>query len=147
MGHRGSGSPVSCVAGRERPRLGRVGRPVRASPRGQSVTLRVGIIGCGRIVEDAHAPSLLSLADTATIVALADPSTERREAVAAIVGSVPAEHEDWREMLEEVAPGGGGVAGPPPPPTTAIVDGARAGGAIVTGKAPSPTPRGAERIQ
>jgi predicted dehydrogenase len=98
------------------------------------VTLRVGIIGCGRIVEDAHAPSLLSLADTATVVALADPSAERREAVAAIVGSVPVEHEDWREMLERVPLDVAVIAVPHHLHKAAIVDAAKAGVDIVSEK-------------
>jgi predicted dehydrogenase len=98
------------------------------------VTLRVGIIGCGRIVEDAHAPSLRSLADTATVVALADPSAERRAAVAAIDGSAPAEYDTWREMLELVPLDVAVVAVPHHLHKAAILDAAKAGVDIISEK-------------
>jgi predicted dehydrogenase len=98
------------------------------------LTLRVGIIGCGRIVEDAHAPSLRSLADSATVVALADPSAERRQAVAAIGGSSPAEFDDWREMLERVPLEVAVIAVPHHLHRAAILDAAMAGVDIVSEK-------------
>jgi len=63
------------------------------------MTFRIGIIGCGRIVEEAHAPALVSLHDRAAIVALADPSDERRAAVAELLPTAPSEYADWRHML------------------------------------------------
>ena len=41
--------------------------------------IRVGLIGCGRIVEEGHAPAYEELADRFEVVALADPVEERRE--------------------------------------------------------------------
>jgi len=61
---------------------------------------RLGIIGCGRIVEEAHAPALAALGDLATVAAVADPSAERRACVARLLPSAPREHDDWREMLD-----------------------------------------------
>jgi predicted dehydrogenase len=98
------------------------------------VTVRVGIIGCGRIVEDAHAPSLRSLADDVTVVALTDPSAERREAVAAIVESVPAEFDDWRDMLASVPLDVAVVAVPHHLHRAAILAAATAGVDIVSEK-------------
>jgi predicted dehydrogenase len=42
--------------------------------------LRVGVIGCGRIVQEVHLPVLAGLSDV-QVVALADPDSARREAV------------------------------------------------------------------
>lgn len=60
---------------------------------------RLGIIGCGRIVEEAHAPALIALGEFATVTAIADPSAERRASVVRLLADPPAEHADWREML------------------------------------------------
>jgi len=98
------------------------------------MTLRVGIIGCGRIVEDAHAPSLVSLSDTVEVVALADPSAERRAAVGAVVGSAPAAFDDWQTMLEGASLDVAVVAVPHHLHRAAIVDVARAGVDIVSEK-------------
>ena len=98
------------------------------------MTLRVGIIGCGRIVEEAHAPSLLSLGDTATVVALADPSPARRRAVTAVLGSASAEYDDWREMFERVPLDVVVIAVPHHLHKDAILDAARAGVDIVSEK-------------
>ncbi len=104
------------------------------------MTLRVGIIGCGRIVEEAHAPSLVSLSDLASVVALADPSGERRGAVAAIVGSAPAEFADWRDMFAALALDVVVVALPHHLHLGAIVDAANAGVDVVSEKPLANTP-------
>lgn len=41
------------------------------------MTIRMGIIGCGRIVEDAHAKALRELTDIARGAALAEVSGNR----------------------------------------------------------------------
>ncbi len=48
--------------------------------------LRIGIIGCGRIVEEGHIPAFLMLAGRVKVVALSDPSEQRRELVGALAG-------------------------------------------------------------
>src|SRR5688572_9725705 len=62
--------------------------------------LRLGLVGCGRIVEEGHAPALLRLGDRVQVVALADPSEERRAKVGGLFG-VPASarHADLAAML------------------------------------------------
>jgi len=62
--------------------------------------LRVGIIGCGRIMEEGHAPAFLKLRDRVEVVALADPSPHRRELVGDMLG-VPAcgRFADYADML------------------------------------------------
>jgi len=62
--------------------------------------LRVGIIGCGRIVEEGHARAFLDNRDLAEVVALADPSPERRQVVGELL-DVPEERRfaDYKTML------------------------------------------------
>ncbi len=45
--------------------------------------LRVGLVGLGNVGTNHHLPAFAAIADVATIVAVADPSVERRTAVAA----------------------------------------------------------------
>jgi predicted dehydrogenase len=64
------------------------------------VTFKLGIVGCGRVVEEGHVPALLALAQQATVVALADPGAARRTAVRELLGSDEiVEHDDWRDLL------------------------------------------------
>lgn len=64
--------------------------------------LRIGIIGCGRIVEQAHAPAWVELADLATVTGLADPNGARLAIVGDALGIAP-QHQftDYRAMLAE----------------------------------------------
>lgn len=48
--------------------------------------LKWAIVGCGRVVEEAHAPALEMLAERVQVVALADPSPERRESMGKRLG-------------------------------------------------------------
>jgi predicted dehydrogenase len=111
------------------------------------VSLRVGIIGCGRIVEEAHAPSLVSLGDLATVIALADPSAERRKAVAQILGSAPAEFADWQEMFAAVPLDVVVVAVPHHLHRAAIIDAANAGVDVVSEKPLANTPAEIDDIE
>jgi predicted dehydrogenase len=64
--------------------------------------MRIGIIGCGRVVEEGHAPALRPLIDSGRVevVGLADPSQERRTEVKKALGDTPAaEYDTWGEML------------------------------------------------
>ena len=63
--------------------------------------VRMGIVGCGRIVEGGHAPALKELAHRVQVVALCDPSVERQSAVGQILGVEP-EHRygDYHTMLD-----------------------------------------------
>jgi predicted dehydrogenase len=95
---------------------------------------RLGIIGCGRIVEEAHAPALAPLADTAVVKAIADPSVERRNAVAGLLASPPAEYDDWREMLRAEELDVAVVAVPHHLHVAAIEDAAAAGLDVISEK-------------
>src|SRR5262249_34805188 len=69
--------------------------------RQRRLMFKLGIFGCGRIVEEAHVPALAPLADVAVVSAVADPSAERRPAIAAVLPSPPAQYDDWRDMLSD----------------------------------------------
>ena len=62
--------------------------------------INVGIVGCGRIIEEGHAPAFAKLSDLFRVVAVADPSAVRRELIADRFG-VPVEHRftDWQDLL------------------------------------------------
>lgn len=62
---------------------------------------RLGLIGCGRIVEEGHAPALLQLGERVQVVALADPSEERRARLGGLLEvPVSARYADYATMLE-----------------------------------------------
>jgi len=62
--------------------------------------LRIGLIGCGRTVQIAHAPALQALGDFYQVAAIADQSPEALERTGLQLGLAP-EHRytDYREML------------------------------------------------
>ena len=62
--------------------------------------INVGIVGCGRIIEEGHAPAFAKLSDRFRVVAVADPSAIRRDLIADRFG-VPAQHRftDWQDLL------------------------------------------------
>ena len=63
-------------------------------------TLKLGLIGCGGIVQQIHAPSLLALRDKIQVTAVADPNEENRRKVADLF-QVPesARYADHRDLL------------------------------------------------
>ena len=65
--------------------------------------VRVGIIGCGRIVEEGHTQALRDNGDRVEVVALADPSSERLRVIGGLL-DVPEEGRfaDYKEMLTQV---------------------------------------------
>ena len=67
-----------------------------------SSPLRIGIVGCGGIVQKTHLPSLLRLAPGARVAAVADPVAHGREHVAAAAG-VPAgrQYDHFEPMLRD----------------------------------------------
>ena len=62
--------------------------------------INVGIVGCGRIIEEGHAPAFAKLSDRFNVVAVADPAAVRRDLIADRFG-VPARNRfaDWQELL------------------------------------------------
>ena len=65
--------------------------------------MRVGLIGCGRIMEEYHAKAWFDVRDKAQILAVADPSTTRINLLAGLF-EVPESRRfaDYREMLNHV---------------------------------------------
>ena len=62
--------------------------------------IEIAIVGCGRIVEEAHVPALRGLAGRVAVRALADPSRARVDAVGAALGVPPERrYADYRELL------------------------------------------------
>ena len=63
--------------------------------------VRLGLIGCGGIVQAVHAPSLLALPAVVQVVAVADPLAENRDQVGEMLG-VPGtqRYPDHRTLLE-----------------------------------------------
>lgn len=62
--------------------------------------IRLGLIGCGGIVQLSHLPSLLSLPDMVRIVAAADPVEHNRDTVGQSAGISPGHrYADYRDML------------------------------------------------
>jgi predicted dehydrogenase len=62
--------------------------------------VRLGLIGCGGIVQLSHLPSLLSLPDLVRIVAVADPAEHNRDTVGQAAGISPNHrYADYRDML------------------------------------------------
>jgi predicted dehydrogenase len=95
---------------------------------------KLGIVGCGRITEDAHVPALLELREQAEITALAEPSAERRSAVTALLDGDVTEHEDWNEMYRSGEVDAVVVAVPHHLHLRAIADAAAAGLDVISEK-------------
>jgi predicted dehydrogenase len=75
--------------------LGRSG----ASPH---APLRVGVIGCGNVAYNDHAPAFLALPDLYRVVAVADPTKQRRDLVADRLGLEDGERlETAEELLDQ----------------------------------------------
>jgi predicted dehydrogenase len=68
-----------------------------------SDALRVGVVGCGRLAEVGYVAAFARV-DGATIVAVADPDTARRDHVAALAGGSVTTHADVRTLLDEARP-------------------------------------------
>jgi predicted dehydrogenase len=62
--------------------------------------MRIGIIGCGAMTAGAYVPALRSVPETYTVVAIADPSEERRDLVGDALGLPPASrYESGHDLL------------------------------------------------
>jgi len=75
-------------------------------------TLRVAIVGAGRLASAMHYPSLTSFSDV-EIVGMCDVDTERRNLVGEQFG-IDRRYENYRAMLKEQSPDAIYVIGPPP---------------------------------
>jgi predicted dehydrogenase len=107
---------------------------------------KVGIIGCGRIVEEAHAPALAALAQSAVVTAIADPSPERRSAVARLLPDPTAEYADWSDMLRDEQLDVAVIAVPHHLHLAAIADAAAAGLDVMSEKPLATTLEEVDRV-
>jgi UDP-N-acetyl-2-amino-2-deoxyglucuronate dehydrogenase len=98
------------------------------------VTFRLGIVGCGRIVEDAHAPALQALGDSALVAAITDPSPERRESVARLLPAPVGQYADWNDMFRSEQLDIALIAAPHHLHLAAITDAAAAGLDVISEK-------------
>src|SRR5215208_3111172 len=65
----------------------------------QGASMRIGLIGCGNVGVNAHIPAVQAN-EGMTIVAAADPTSERLQVAAAAAGLEPDDlHADWHEVL------------------------------------------------
>jgi predicted dehydrogenase len=84
---------------------GRVPATVPASAVGRAWTppatpIRVGIVGLGNVARNFHIPAVLALPDLVRVVAIADPSADRRDDAARQLGLEPANvHASADELL------------------------------------------------
>ena len=69
--------------------------------RGANNRLRVGVIGCGGLAQDAHLPSLMKMkdADNVEIVAVCDVYQKRLDQATATTGAKP--FKDYRALLDQ----------------------------------------------
>ena len=71
------------------------------SPSMKRAPLRVGLIGCGGIVQKSHLPGLLEIPDLVTVSAIADPIPENRNRVGTAADIPLAQrYEDHRHLLD-----------------------------------------------
>jgi len=65
--------------------------------------MKIGIIGCGIITQEAHLPPLLRLKDKIEVIALCNRSLPKAEKTAQLLGNpdLPL-YTDWKKMIEDV---------------------------------------------
>ena len=97
--------------------------------------IRLGLIGCGGIVQNTHARAYRSLPDTVQVTALADVVPENLQKVGELF-SVPTENRwtDYREMLEHATIDVVTVATPHSLHAEQVIQAANAGVAIISEK-------------
>ena len=96
--------------------------------------IRLGLIGCGGIVQLQHLPTLLDLSEV-QIAALADPVTENLAKVASATGVPPDRHyADYRDMLSAGALDAALIATPHHLHAEQVIGAAAAGLAVISEK-------------
>ena len=109
--------------------------------------IRLGLIGCGGIVQNTHARAYRSLRDTVKVTALADIVPENLQKIGELFG-VPTENRyaDYREMLEHAALDAVTVATPHSFHAEQVIEAADAGVAIISEKPMATTLEEADKI-
>ena len=108
--------------------------------------IRLGLIGCGGIVQITHARAYRALSDTVQVTALADVVPENLEKVGEMF-DVPTENRytDYREMLEQAALDVVTIATPHSLHAEQVIEAANAGVAIISEKTDGDKLRGSRR--
>ncbi len=97
--------------------------------------LRLGLIGCGGIVQKSHLAGLLKMPDLVTISAIADPVPENRHRVGTAAGlALEQRYEDHRHMLARAELDAAIIATPHHLHAEHVIEAARAGLAIISEK-------------
>ena len=109
--------------------------------------IRLGLIGCGGIVQNTHARAYRALSDTVQVTALADVVPENLQKIGELF-SVPTEsrYTDYREMLEHAAIDVVTIATPHSLHAEQVIEAATAGVAIISEKPMATTLEEADSI-
>ena len=101
----------------------------------KTLPIRLGLIGCGRVVQGIHGPAFLSMPDAVKVVALADPVPENLEPSGDLFGVPPAlRYADDREMLDGTDLDAVSIATPHALHAEQVIRAAGAGVAVVSEK-------------
>ena len=97
--------------------------------------IRLGLVGCGGIVQNTHARAYRALTDTVQVTALADVVPDNLQKIGELFG-VPTENRytDYREMLEHAAIDVVTIATPHSLHAEQVIEAASAGVAIISEK-------------
>ena len=100
-----------------------------------SSPIRLGLIGCGGIVQKSHLQGLLDIPDLATISAIADPIPENRNRVGTATDIISEQrYEDHRHMLARAELDAVIIATPHHLHAEHVIEAAQAGVAIISEK-------------
>ncbi|MBA2299875.1 MAG: Gfo/Idh/MocA family oxidoreductase [Chloroflexi bacterium] len=109
--------------------------------------IRVGLIGCGNIAVGRHVPAYLAMPELVEIVAVADPTPERRDAAAALLGLGPDDvHADPLELIGRADVTAVDVSTPPHVRTPIALAALRAGKPVLCEKPIATIPREAAEL-
>lgn len=101
----------------------------------KQLPLKIGLIGCGGIVQRIHSPAYMSMPELALVHALSDPSEPSRQAVAERHGvPIDRQYSDQREMLSAGGLDAVVVATPHAMHCAQVVEALEAGAAVVSEK-------------
>ena len=97
--------------------------------------IRLGLIGCGRIVKKSHCPSYLNIPDFVKVVALTDLVPENLQGVGSVLDVPPTQrYSDYRDMLEKAEIDAVTIATPHYLHAEHAIEAAEAGVAIISEK-------------
>ena len=117
------------------------------SPSVKRAPLRVGLIGCGGIVQKSHLACLLEIPDLVTVSAIADPASENRNRVGTAADIPFAQrYGDHRHMLNCAELDAAIIATPHHLHAEHVLDAARAGVAIISEKPMATSLKEADRL-